>query len=257
MVEIVSASTSSRIDYRLILLIFVGVFGFQAFLNILTDEVDVENSIIVISSVSQLATAIAALFVSKRYWGTHVFGKSYLALSIAYFFVFFGETTYNVYAFVYEIDPYPSFADLFFFLLYPFTFIHLLLNIRFFQPNVSISDKLWVIALPIAITAFYSYYSFIETGEINFDFYYGIGFVAGAAVTISLAILGTKILRKVPLGRAWFVLMIGILLGTIGDVWYHHLEISESFDTSHVVNLFWYASYWLIVYSLYKHGKIF
>ena len=54
MIEVVSADSSSKIDYRLILLIFVGVFGFQAFLNILTDEVDVENSIIVISSVSQL-----------------------------------------------------------------------------------------------------------------------------------------------------------------------------------------------------------
>jgi len=255
--EIVSADSSSKIDYRVILLIFVGVFGFQAFLNILPDETDIENSIIVISSVSQLATAVAALFVSKRYWGTNVFGKSYLALSIAYFFVFFGEMTYNIYAFVYEIDPYPSFADLFFFLLYPFSLIHLLLNIRFFQPNVVITDKLWVIALPITITAFYSYYAFFETGKVNFDFYYGIGFVVGAAIITSFAILGTKILWKVPLGRAWFILMIGILLGTVGDVWYHHLEISQSFDTSHVVNLFWYASYWLIVYSLYKHGKIF
>ena len=115
---------------------------------------------------------------------------------------------------------------------------------------------MWVVALAVAITLLYSYYSFSEM-EISFDSLYGMIFVAGASAITSLAILGTKVLWKIPLGRAWFLLMIAIMLGPIGDVWYQYLEISESFDTSHVVNLFWYASYWVIVYSLYKHGKVF
>lgn len=255
--EVVSADSSAKIDYRILLVILVGVIGFQVYLNALTDETDVENSIIIISMVSELATAIAALFVSKRYWGTHVFGKSYLSLSLAFFSVFIGEVIYNVYLFVFGIDPYPSIADIFFFLLYPFAFVHLVLNIRFFQPRVSATDKIWVIVLASAITLFYSFYSFPEMGELNIDFFYGVIFVSGASAITALAMLGTKILRKIPLGRAWFLLMIGILLGTVGDVWYHYLEISESYDTSHIVNLFWYASYWVIVYSLYKHGKVF
>jgi len=257
MVEVVSPEANAKIDYRILLLILVGVILFQIYLNTLLEESDAENSIIIVSLGSQLATAIAALVISIRYWGSHVFGKSYLALSLAFFAVFLGEVTYNIYALVFNIDPYPSIADVFFFLLYPFVTIHLIINIKFFQPSLSKIDKLWVIALAVSVTLFYSYYSFEETGEINFDFYYGIIFVAGAATISSLALLGTKILWKVPLGRSWFVLMIGIMIGTIGDVWYQHLEISESFDTSHVVNLFWYASYWVIVYSLYKHGKIF
>ncbi len=256
MAEVVSADSGAKIDYRILLVILFGVIGFQLYLNALLDEADVENSIIVVSVISQLATAVAALVVSKRYWGTHVFGKSYLALSLAFFCVLIGEITYNVYLFVFEIDPYPSIADLFFFLLYPFSFVHLVFNIKFFNPQVKISDKVWVIALAAAITLLYSYYSFSEM-EISFDSLYGMIFVAGASAITSLAILGTKVLWKIPLGRAWFLLMIGIMLGTIGDVWYQYLEISESYDTSHVVNLFWYASYWVIVYSLYKHGKIF
>ncbi len=257
MPEVVSSHASAKINYYILILILAGVVAFQAYLNTLLDEVDVENSIIVISIVSQLATAIMALVISKRYWGTHVFGKSYLALALAFFSVFVGEALYNIFLFVYEIDPYPSIADIFFFLLYPFTCIHLILNIRFFQKKVRTVDKLWVIGLTVAITLFYSYYSFLETEEINIDFYYGISFVAGAATITSFSILGTRILWTVPLGRSWFILMIGIMIGTIGDIWYQHLEITEIYDTSHVVNLFWYASYWVIVYSLYKHGKIF
>jgi len=40
--EIVSADSSSKIDYRVILIIFVGVFGFQFFLNELTSEDDIK-----------------------------------------------------------------------------------------------------------------------------------------------------------------------------------------------------------------------
>ena len=257
MVEVVSADASAKIDYRILLVILAGVIGFQIYLNVLSDDNDVENSVIIVSIVSEFATAISALVVSKRYWGTHVFGKSYLALSLAFFCVLTGEIIYNTYLFVFHIDPYPSIADVFFFSLYPFAFVHLFLNIKFFNPQVRNIDKIWVIVLAILLTLLYFYYSFSETSEINFDSLYGTIFVAGAAAITSLAILGTKILQKVPLGRAWFLLMIGIMLGTIGDMWYQYLEISESYTTHHVVNLFWYASYWVIVYSLYKHGKIF
>ena len=257
MVEVVSKDIKSKIDYRVLILIISGVILFQVYLNTLTDDVEVENSIIVVSLVSQAATAIAALVISKRYWKTHVFGNSYLALSAAYFCVFLGEVLYNIYAFVFEIDPYPSIADIFFFLLYPLTFIHLILNIRFFKPKVEKIDKAWIIAFAVGLTIVYSFYAFEEIGEFDFDVYYGTIFVAGAATTLALAIFGTKVLRTVPLGKAWLLLMIGILLGTIGDVWYQYLEVTLSYDTSHIVNLFWYASYWIIVYSLYKHGKIF
>ena len=257
MVEVVSAEKKAKIDFRVLVLILVGVSVFQIVINSYLEDDEIENAIIVVSLISQLATAIAALLISKRYWGSHVFGKSYLALSFAYFSVFLGEILYNVYAFVLEIDPYPSIADVSFFLLYPFAAIHLILNIRFFQPKVQIGDKVWLIAFPIALTLFYITFSFQIIGETNFDFYYGIIFVSGAAAITSLAILGAKILRSVPLGKAWLILMIGILIGTIGDLWYQHLEITGSYDTAHIVNLFWYASYWFIVYSLYKHGKIF
>jgi len=63
-------------------------------------------------------------------------------------------------------------------------------------------------------------------------------------------------MRTIPLGRAWLILLFGITIGMVGDFWYNLLEISGSYTVVHIVNLTWYGSYWVIVYSLYKHGKI-
>jgi len=255
--EIVSADSSSKIDYRVILIIFVGVFGFQFFLNELTSEDDIEVSVTIVSIASPLAVGIAALVISKRYWESNVLGKSYLALSSAFLFVSAAEISYILLEFVYDIDPYPSFADIFFFLLYPLSMIHLIINIRFFAEKIAISRKLGIIVLTSILILSYSYFAFLETQEFNFDFVYGIIFVGGSSAVLSAAIFGVIVTSKIPLGRAWLLLLFGISLGMVGDFWYNLLEISGSYTVVHIVNLTWYSSYWIIVYSLFKHGKIF
>jgi len=80
-------------------------------------------------------------------------------------------------------------------------------------------------------------------------------FTIGSAITLAFAILGAKIFKEGALGTVWFLLVIGILVNTIGDVWYYHLEIFGQYDLMHPVNIFWYSSYWLMVYALYRHKK--
>lgn len=257
MAEVVSADSGAKIDYRILLVILFGVIGFHLYLNALVDETDIENSVTIVSIASPLAVGISALVISKRYWQSNVLGKSYLALATAFLFVSFGEISYILLEFVYDIDPYPSFADIFFFLLYPLSMIHLIINIRFFSKKIRLSNKLGIIALASVLTLSYSYFAFMETQEFNFDFAYGIVFVSGSSAVLSTAIFGTRVVSKIPLGRAWLILMLGITLGMVADFWYNLLEISGSYTVVHVVNLLWYASYWIIVYSLFKHRKIF
>ncbi len=102
----------------------------------------------------------------------------------------------------------------------------------------------------------YGFTAIEELGEANFDFYYGMIFVAGASVTLVFAILGAKVFREGVLGVAWLLLVIGILGLTIGDVWYYNLEIFGEYNLQHPVNLFWYIGYWVIVYALIKHKTI-
>ena len=256
MVEIVSPNLRTKIDFRILAGIFVGVVLFQLYLNSIEDEEQVELSIIAVALSSQIITGIAALLVSRKYKGSRVFGKSYLFLSIAFFSVAVGETIYNVEVFVFDLDPFPSIADLFFFMLYPFSLAHLVINIRFFKVKNNLKNISWVVALTLFLVLIYSYLAFDALGEFSFDFFYGLVFISGASVITSFGFYGAIAVRKIPLGRSWILLVSGILLGTIGDIWYQYLEILGGYDTDHVVNLFWYASYLVIIYSLYKHYKI-
>ena len=117
-------------------------------------------------------------------------------------------------------------------------------------------DKIWVAAIPIVITATYVVLSLSDTGEANFDFYYGSIFVAATSIALSLTILGTRILKEGALGKSWLILLLGVLVLTFADDWYYYLEIAGDYDLTHPVNTLWYAGYWIIAYALLKHKKI-
>jgi hypothetical protein len=252
MSEVVSPYNKARINMWVIVMIVFGVVLVQIYAEIFDD---IDRTSIVVSLVSTFAVGISALLISKRYWGSSVFGRSYLLLSAGFFSVFVGEITYNVYAFVLDVNPYPSIADVFFFMMYPFMFGHMILNIRAFRPHRTTAEKILVISIAVSIVGVFAYLAY-ATAEFDFDVYYGLIFVGGAGMITALGIHGIIATRKIPLGRAWFLLVAGIVLGTIADVWYHHLELFGNYDTSGIVNVFWYMSYWFIVYSLYKHAKI-
>ena len=54
---------------------------------------------------------------------------------------------------------------------------------------------------------------------ISFDFFYGLTFTIGSTITLAFAILDTKIFKEGALGTVWLLLVIGILVNPLGDVW--------------------------------------
>ena len=260
--DVVPDSLKNPINYKILVLIFSSVLIFQSILFFIpeSESEKYEFIISIISFVNPLATSIASFVIWRRYSGTLVFGKSYLFLGIAYFMVFAAEITYLIYDLVLYIDPYPSIADVFFFALYPFTLIHLILNIKFFKSEIIQKERKLLFIVPIFIIIAYVLSSMLSTSGkfeefVSFDFFYGLIFTIGSAIILTFAILGAKIFKSGALGTVWFLLVIGILVNTIGDVWYYHLEIFGQYNLMHPVNIFWYSSYWLMVYALYRHKK--
>lgn len=254
--DVVPKKLESPINYRIIIFIFFCAISFQIAISFLFPAETSDLIISVISFINPIAASIAGFFVVKKYSRTLVFGRSYLFLSLGFLSVFFGELSYYILDLVLELPTYPSIADVFFFAYSPFLMAHLILNIRFFQPSLSLITKTWVSLIPICIVSAYVFVSLVELGEANFDFFYGSIFVTATSITLSLTILGTKILKKGTLGKAWLILLFGILALTFADDWYYYLELLGEYDLNHPVNIFWYAGYWIVVYALLKHKKI-
>ena len=250
--DVVPERLENPLNYKILALIIGATVAFQVSVQFVDPE-NVDPIISVISFINPLAASIAGFVVAKRYTGAQVFGKAYFALALAYLMVFLAEVTYLIYDLFLNLDPYPSVADIFFFAFYPLAMVHLLLNIRFFKPTLSAINKAWVVAIPIGISAAWVFVAFQEMGEVNFDFYYGVAFIIISSITLSLAILGAKTFKEGLLGKAWLLLVFALLANTLGDVWYYNIEIFGDYSLEHPVNAFWYASYWIVVYALYKH----
>lgn len=254
--DIVAEKVDSPINYKILAAIIFAAICFQLTLTFAFSFDESDLIISIVSLLNPLAVAIIGFSLAYRYKGSLIFGKSYLFLSLGFFSLFVAEVTYSVYDLILEIEPYPSIADIFFFAYIPLLIAHLIINIRFFQPSIKNLTKIGIIAVPIIITAAYGILSINEIGEANFDFYYGIIFVAATSVALTLTILGTRIFKEGALGKSWWILLFGVLALTLADDWYYYLEIIESYDLTHPVNILWYAGYWIVAYALLKHKKI-
>jgi hypothetical protein len=214
------------------------------------------DTIQLIQNVTPLIPSILAFIVTRRYWGSAVFGKAYFALGLAFLMTFIGEIVWSYYTVVLQEDPYPSIADIFFFAFYPLAIYHLLKNILYFKRRLDILTKIWLTLIPIAIVSIYAYLA--SEGDVlsTFDLYYGSIFVAATSTTLSLAVLGMLIFRHTLLGIVWLLLALGIMVNSVADVWYYYLELFDQYDEIHVVNSMWIMGYVLVAYALYKHTKI-
>lgn len=246
--EIVPEKLGNPINFKIVAVIALLVIGFHFLVNYSEGS---DALIYGFSMVIPLSVSVFAFITSRKYSGTFVYSRAYIMLGVAFLLMFFAELTYFVYEQILDLDPYPSIADVFFFVFYPMIILYLLINLRFFSPQISKSGLSIIIGTPFVATLTYTYLTISDFG--SFDFYYGIIFVASASVTLGLAIHTAKIFRGGLIGTSWLILVIGIIINVIGDTWYYYIEVIGEYSLAHPVNLCWYSSYLLILYALYKH----
>jgi len=246
-----------KVDYKIFGIIIAIIISFQVYLYTYKNLDDPQLNLVVtlFSFITPLIAAAAGFLVSRRYWNSEVFGKSYLALAFGMLMNAFGEIIYYMYEQQGQ-TPSPSIADWAFLSFYPLIFYHLAKNISFFKPKIGIPLKSLVILMPICITGIYAFLEYGQEQAADTTFFLGLAYIVGSSVTLAAAILGALVFRQGVLGIAWLVLALGMVLTTIGDNWYSYLEVYNQYTLTHPVNLLWYAGYLVIAYALYKHKKI-
>ena len=215
--------------------------------------------------------AIFGIFISKRYWGSNVFGKSYLSLSLGYACYFIGSLVWYIYAVVYQVEnPYPYYPDIAYFAFFPFIIYHLYKNIHYFKPKLTKKQKTHLIIIPIGITSIFTFITVVPMdvtdGISNFKilpmpdhdqtFYTttitSVSYVVLDSVILSGTVVGAQIFRKAALGSAWGLLLLGLVLYTFADLIYYYFEAFD-LDVSNYMQGLWVASAMVVCYALYKH----
>jgi len=253
--EIVPDNISNPINSSIIIGILAVGSGIFVAMYLISED-DAGMLAFILSVTIATGVTVFAFIVSKQN-ETGILAKAYFSLGLGFGSYVIAELLYYTFDLVLGIEAYPSVADLFFFALYPFVLGHLLLNIRFFHTGYTNLQKVWIPAIPVFALIVYVIMSMgVPDAELNFDFYYGFIFVAGASTTLSFTIVGALIFRQGALGVVWLLLVMGLMINAAGDVWYYHLEIFGQYYDAHPVTVVWFVANLFMIYALYKHLKI-
>lgn len=143
------------INYYILSLMFGGIILF-AVANSYEPQINTQADFFEISLwVSQWVAGIFGLLVARKYWGSRVFGRAYLALGIGFLLWGVGSATYTILNILGDPLPYPGLPDVFFIPYFLLLTFHLVTCTRYFKKRFSIRDKLTLVLLPVIINVIY------------------------------------------------------------------------------------------------------
>jgi hypothetical protein len=269
--RVVPENLQSPINPRIILLILGVVVSFSI-ANSMAPQDSAKFTFFDFSYlVSFGVAAVFGIFISKRYWRSKIFGKSYLSLSLGYACYFIGSLVWYIYAVIYHVEnPYPYYPDVAYFAFFPFVIYHLKRNIHYFKPKLEKKQKINLVTIPIGITLFFIFITLVPidvtdglfnlkilpTPEHDQTFYTttatSISYVILDTFVLSSTLVGVKIFRNSALGSAWELLLVGLALYALADLIYYYFE-AFGLDVANNVQGLWVGSAIVVCYALYKH----
>ena len=241
--------------YKIILLVFAAAFTLQFSSDIPLEFFESDIVIRVSTVILPLAVAVSSFVISKIYGGSKVFGKSYFLLGLGFISVFFGEVVYFFLIDPGTISDYNFLGDLFFLTSYPLVFAHVAINMRYFAEKFEDYQKILLVVIPTITILVYSLLVNLNPPEDISEFYYSLLFVAESSIMLSLIIVAFTVFRHTVLSVPWFLLLVGFLIGVIGDIAYNYAYTIGFFDFGNPSLGLWIASNMMLVYALYKHQK--
>ena len=247
-------SNDLKKSYKIPLGIFIASVGFYV-ANIFFSPFDFSLFTRVLIVLTPLAVSISCFLVSKNYGNSKIFGKSYFLLGLGHFAIFVGELIFFYYVDYLHFQEYEVFADILIFLGYPFMMAHISINMRYFVEKLELFQKILLVGIPGVIILAYSMVLLDIPLENDVDFYYYLSFVSASSIVLGLATVAFTLFRQTVLTAAWFVLLIGIAIGTIGDVLYNYSVTLGVYSFGDFSNVLWIVSPLIMIYALYKHQK--
>ena len=243
------------VPYKIPLLIFGIIIALHIIVE-LSDTFDSSLLILIAIVVSPLILSVSCFIISKMYGNSKVFGKSYFLLGVGFFSTFVGEIIYFYYVDFLHYEQYSILGDIFIFFTYPFMMAHIVINVRYFVEKLENFQKILLIGIPVIVILGYSLVVTNVSGEDDEEFYYSLIFVSASSIVLGLATIAFTLFRQTALISAWFALLLGIIIGTIGDILYNYAFTLGIFSFSEFSYVFWIASNSIIIYALYKHQKL-
>lgn len=200
-----------------------------------------------------LSIIIAARFSIKGKHGISWIFFVGLALSW-----FIAEQLWIVYELVYEIDPFPSMADFFYFAGYPFLFLFSLYYLKPLKDAISRKTIACVSLAAVAVLIPSLYIAYDTDSEMSsFEVALALGYPIADAIVLAPALIGVILFFRGEVNFLWSLVCIAIVLNVVADTGFLVSSMNGSYYSGHPVDLLFLWAYILFSFGVYSHIKIF
>jgi signal transduction histidine kinase len=203
----------------------------------------------------------STILTIKLYKQKHFQSKAFLFFTIGVSFWFVAEQIFAVYTYVYDVNPFPSLADIFYLGAYPFFIIFLLISIK--PIRKLISKKIWLFSIALAfsflipsILACYNSLEETEGGLDPFSKSIALSYPILSSLQLVPAIIGIMFMVKKEISYSWMLLLFGFLIYSVSDTFYLFSELDGSYYDGHPVDIMYLYSFILLIFFLHSRLKL-
>jgi len=241
---------------------FLMISMFAIAFGILITNMISEDTAIVFASWSYVATAGSVLVLSiiiairNRLVGSH--GKAWILFAAFAISWFTAEMFWDVNELILEIDPYPSEADFFWLLGYPFYFGFLMFYLKPFRKAISkkMIAAASIFSIALLIPAFYvSYDADMEPTDI--DNILALSYPLLDSVVLVPALIGITLFLTGKVNFLWTLMCLAIMCVIAADIGFFFGTLEDDYYSGHPVEILFHWVYILFAFGIYDHFKTF
>lgn len=251
-------SLSKKNELQKLLLITIVCTGFTILVSTILGKEIVKSVTDVMYIITTAAFVILSTILVLRFKKTGDHGKAGLFLLGTSVSWFLGETTWTIYELVYNKNPFPSIADVFYIAGYPLMLGFLMYYLK--PVRKAITRKMMLSAIMIsvamAIPSIYMAYS-PEPDVTVFENVLATSYPILDSIIFIPAIIGIALFFRGEVNFTWSLMCIGILCFAIGDIGFQYATFTDTYYTGHPADIVLMWSYILFSFGVYDHVRIF
>lgn len=203
----------------------------------------------------------SAILTIKLYRQKHYQSKAFLFFTIGVSCWFIADQIWYLHDYVYDVDPFPSEADIFYIVAYPFFVVFLLISLKSIRK--SITKKIWLFSFALSFTflipSIFASFNAVDETEGGLDIISKsivLSYPILSSFQLVPAIIGIMFLAKKGVSYSWMLLLFGFLIYSISDTFYLFSTLDGSYYDGHLVDLMYMYSFLLLIFSLYSRLKL-
>jgi len=204
-----------------------------------------------------VVTAYAAILAIKLHKQKNFESKGYAMFAVAAAFWFIAEQIWQLYDHVWEGEPFPSEADIFYMASYPLITVFLFLSLK---PVIrKVPRNVWLFAIGLSFSLLIpsvlaAYDDMFE--EDALPTIIALSYPVLSSIVLIPAIVGILFLAKKEASLSWMLILFGFIIYGVSDIFFLFTELDGTYYDGHPVDLMYLYSYTLIIFAFHVRLKL-